>query len=64
MTKKCPILQAGLMLNGIMVKTSSVSVSSYSEMTHRFTENHPPTCMKSGCEWYKNGCPAHPKKGK
>lgn len=46
--KICPILMAGTMLNNIC----EINVSLYYES---------PRCMREKCEWFENGCPAHPK---
>lgn len=55
--KKCPILQAGLMLSNL------VTVGDFGQETiNRLTADKNSECMGQECEWFGKGCPAHPKK--
>jgi len=53
----CPILQAGIMLTGVTLKT--YNASSYGENFNQFSSESA-VCMKERCEWYGCGCPAYP----
>jgi len=54
----CPIIQAGIMLTGVTLKTHGAQ--SYSEDFNRFSNYKNAVCMKEDCEWYGHGCPAYP----
>ena len=48
--KICPILMAGTMISNIY--------ASRAKGTHLYYESV--RCMGGKCEWFENGCPAHP----
>ena len=51
--KICPILMAGAMITEIHTQTGHTT-------THNVL-HEPALCIGDKCEWFKNGCPAHPK---
>jgi len=51
--KICPILMAGAMIDEIHTQTDHTTV-------HRVYHDSV-LCLGDKCEWYDNGCPAHPR---
>ena len=56
----CPILKAGMMLSGIMLRDEGPT--SYRESMNRFVSEDTAKCPQDeSCMWFKKGCPAFPK---
>jgi len=51
--KICPILMAGAMIDEIHTQTDHTTV-------HRVYHDSV-LCLGDKCEWFDNGCPAHPR---
>ena len=56
----CPILQSGLMLKAVTLRRYGGGV--YSEYHAPLQAEKSAECMGDECEWYQQGCPAHPAK--
>ena len=52
--KICPILMAGTMIANI----EQIAVRDFPLYSLYY---EPPYCRREKCEWFENGCPAHPK---
>jgi len=52
----CPILRAGIMITRLNETKRSPNWPDY-YVEHR---NSGAECLKNGCVWYGNGCPAYP----
>ena len=57
--KVCPILQAGRMIS-LISSHGTYPVSGEVKVSARILYELPASCLREKCEWYENGCPAHP----
>lgn len=60
MEKLCPILQAGKMIARASSLSNQCPIRGEAKVSVSISYEMSSECMRENCEWYLNGCPAHP----